>query len=1222
MHSTAWTSRAVLSAPAISPLVSECEQEPNPADMRNPRLRSALHLLCLAFTVAFVTSTRATITNIVWYRLGENDPGAAPGLTVTHTIDLIGLENLNPLGTPVYTNDVSTSASNNVGSSLAVQFNGSGQILSNGVVSTATANFGIEAWVKPNVVINDPSADFVIAYNGKATADGWGLRLSGTNYVGLFGGVTSIGSATAVAGTWTHLALVRAGNVNTFYVNGVSAGTHNGTPITPSAVTDGFIIGGATQPTGSTFNGEIDEVRVFTFGTGGGGASQFSTNDLLFNLQQVSTAGVVSFTSSNATLAGVAYPPGLPTSAWFQWGTTTNYGNLTPALLFSGLTGSTSFNGGISNLLFSTTYHFRAAVSNSLGVATGTDVSFTTAGPSVQTLPANGIDVTTATLNGALPGGSSAASVWFQWGTTTGYGNVTPVQVLPANGGGFGSVISNLLANTTYQFVAVVSNNIGAVTGSNLSFTTLLPLSVTTLPANGIGANSATLNATANPGGASSVGSFEYGATTNYGTTTATQSLGSGVTDTNFSQTLISLIGGTTYHYRADAARSVGSVAGNDQTFLVPLPPIANTMNAGPLHPGQAILNANINPNGAPVAYWFEHGPTPTYGNFTPINLLAGGTSLVAVSNLITDLPRGSSYHFRVVASNSIGQSVGGDKSFTVPQGSTVSSGTTGGGQPFDIRQPSLELNYMIGLAGIFPSRNIAESEFVAQVRLFAGNFAPAGWALCQGQLMSISNNTALFSLIGTFYGGDGINTFALPDLRACTTVNVGQGAGLRPWVIGGITGEAQHALLVNEIPAHTHTLPPPDSLTGATGGGQPRNNIQPSLALTYVVQLVGIFPNDGGTDVVFEPFLGQVTLFAGNFAQTGTAMASGQLLPIVQDAALFSLLGTNYGGNGVTTFGLPDLQGRVSLGIGQGPTSAWSLGQKTGVESVIMTTAQMPAHQHTVPSLGIVTGFTGSNQPQTLMQPSLAIQYLICTNGEVPSTSVQAVNQMIGEIQIYAGTNVPVGWVPCDGSLLQIANSPTLFGVISNYFGGDGITTFALPNLSGRIPVGTITGQPGASYGAEQTVLTVANLPPHTHTVPALDFDRWITSFGLGGATAAFSADADADGENNGYEWATGTIPTNGQSFAPLTISPAGNNVSIGFPRNTNATDVIFTLQRSTNLANPIAWTGIATYAAGAWNPPAIVTETGSSNGVIVNVSDTRTNGPFENYRLEITWP
>jgi microcystin-dependent protein len=309
-------------------------------------------------------------------------------------------------------------------------------------------------------------------------------------------------------------------------------------------------------------------------------------------------------------------------------------------------------------------------------------------------------------------------------------------------------------------------------------------------------------------------------------------------------------------------------------------------------------------------------------------------------------------------------------------------------------------------------------------------------------------------------------------------------------------------------------------------------------------------------------------------------------------------------------------------MGIGQGPTSLWELGQQTGVEYGYMTQAQMPAHQHTVPSLGTLTGFSGSNQPQTLMQPSMAFKFLICTNGQIPSASIQATNQMLGEIQIYAGTNLPGGWLLCDGSLLQIADARSLFGVISNWFGGDGITTFAIPNMCGRVPVDTTNGQPGAAYGTEQIVFTASNLPPHTHSVPSQDFDFWITSFGLNGVEAGFNADADSDSAQNGFEWATGSNPTNAQSQVPLTISSAGGTANIQFPRNTNATDVVFTLLRRTNLAESGAWTAIVTNTAGVWTPSAVVAESGSTNPVNVTISDALTNAASANYRLQITWP
>ena len=169
---------------------------------------------------------------------------------------------------------------------------------------------------------------------------------------------------------------------------------------------------------------------------------------------------------------------------------------------------------------------------------------------------------------------------------------------------------------------------------------------------------------------------------------------------------------------------------------------------------------------------------------------------------------------------------------------------------------------------------------FVAEIRIFAGNFAPKGWALCNGQLMSISQNTALFSLLGTFYGGDGKTTFALPNLQGSVPIQQGQGAGLSQYFLGETSGSQTVTLLDTEMPAHTHTITAdplitnakqtspqnnvPGNLTGKTdysstapaggnnmsfamasiaGGNLPHNNMMPYLALTYIIALQGVFP-------------------------------------------------------------------------------------------------------------------------------------------------------------------------------------------------------------------------------------------------------------------------------------------------------------------------------------------------------------------------------------------
>jgi microcystin-dependent protein len=171
-------------------------------------------------------------------------------------------------------------------------------------------------------------------------------------------------------------------------------------------------------------------------------------------------------------------------------------------------------------------------------------------------------------------------------------------------------------------------------------------------------------------------------------------------------------------------------------------------------------------------------------------------------------------------------------------------------------------------------------SPFVAEIRIFAGNFAPTGWALCDGQLLPISQNTALFSLLGTYYGGDGKSTFALPNLQDSVPLGQGQSPGTSDYFLGQQSGTPSVTLLLSEIPAHAHStvaydqgdpanLPDPQptyaltrssggsgwttTLTnfvsfdpravGIAGGSLPHNNLQPFLTLTFIIAMQGVFP-------------------------------------------------------------------------------------------------------------------------------------------------------------------------------------------------------------------------------------------------------------------------------------------------------------------------------------------------------------------------------------------
>ncbi len=166
---------------------------------------------------------------------------------------------------------------------------------------------------------------------------------------------------------------------------------------------------------------------------------------------------------------------------------------------------------------------------------------------------------------------------------------------------------------------------------------------------------------------------------------------------------------------------------------------------------------------------------------------------------------------------------------------------------------------------------------FVGEIRMFAGNFAPRGWAFCEGQLIAVSQNEALFSLLGTIYGGDGRTTFGLPDMRGRIPLHQGTGPGLSNRRLGAKSGQEQVTLTSNQLPSHTHTIngssadanvnapagmvpskaltvslystadPAADfaaSAVGNAGGSQAHSNLMPTLCVNFIIALFGIYPS------------------------------------------------------------------------------------------------------------------------------------------------------------------------------------------------------------------------------------------------------------------------------------------------------------------------------------------------------------------------------------------
>jgi len=460
------------------------------------------------------------------------------------------------------------------------------------------------------------------------------------------------------------------------------------------------------------------------------------------------------------------------------------------------------------------------------------------------------------------------------------------------------------------------------------------------------------------------------------------------------------------------------------------------------------------------------------------------------------------------------------------------------------------------------------DSSTIGEITWFAGTFAPRGTADCSGQLLSISQNTALFSILGTTYGGDGRTTFALPDMRGRMPVDDGNGPGLTNRNIGAKSGEETVTIVENNLPPHNHNLlassssgdntnPTGKSLASGfnpflhriytlfsggdvvdmssdaitpTGGSQSHTNMSPFSTIKCLINLVGLFPV--GSEPL--PFLGEIrwVAYSRNDIPKSWANCDGQLLPISQNTALFSILGTTYGGDGRTTFGLPDMRGRMPMHEGSGPgLTPHSLGQRAGTETVALTINEMPSHANQLrgtSAIGDTTNpiiqllaqgphplanriYQSSNLDQNMasesvsntgggvghqnMPPFLSLRCIISLDGVFP-TGASGI-PFIAEIRWYAGAIfVPPGYVECDGQLLPISQNQALFALLGTTYGGDGRTTFGVPDMRGRIPIddgrgpGLTDRRLGSIGGTETVTLTQSQMDPHNHLLRAMNIE------------------------------------------------------------------------------------------------------------------------------------
>jgi microcystin-dependent protein len=303
--------------------------------------------------------------------------------------------------------------------------------------------------------------------------------------------------------------------------------------------------------------------------------------------------------------------------------------------------------------------------------------------------------------------------------------------------------------------------------------------------------------------------------------------------------------------------------------------------------------------------------------------------------------------------------------------------GIYGKGYAHENRIPYLVVNYIIAMSGVYPSGESDPSPpYLSELRIFAFNFSPRGWARCDGQLLPVNLNQELFALLGTTYGGNGTTSFALPDLRKRVPMHVG------PDMSRGATGgEDQHQLTLHEIPMHTHQAvassdssdtPHPENNFWASnnqytpygmsadkpmatvalapaGDNSPHNNLAPYMEMNICIALQGNDPA-AGEDPGDGSLLGEIRMFAGNVVPAIYTSCDGQAVQTSVYTSLFAIIGDIYGGDpGEGTFNLPDLRQRAALsaGKGDGMNTDYEVGDQGGAATVTLTEHETPGHTH-----------------------------------------------------------------------------------------------------------------------------------------------------------------------------------------------------------------------------------------------------------------------------------
>jgi hypothetical protein len=394
---------------------------------------------------------------------------------------------------------------------------------------------------------------------------------------------------------------------------------------------------------------------------------------------EATTLGSEAVTATHATLNGTVNPHGFPTHWHFEFGLNKSYGEDSPALPGPETGIATGVQTQLTGLEPNATYDYQLVANNQNGTAEGGDRTVTTlsARPSVHGQQSLAVTRTGASVSALINPNNQDTHYFFQYGTDMSY-SLGSVPASPGEdiGTKFGdqsreASLSGLQPNMLYHYRVVAVNATGTTEGVDQTFTTLPnATSATTGAASGVGQSAATLTGIIDPQGAETSYYFEYSGPGTFSIVTGKAGSGSGATPVT--TPVNGLSPGVTYQYRLIATNAGGTTIGSYQTFTTAPPPPSGppavvTGGTSNLTPSSATLGGIVNPNGGATSYQFQYGTSAAYGASLPEASAGAGAEPQGVAAGLSGLAPGTTYHYRLVATNAAGTSYGADQAFTTP---------------------------------------------------------------------------------------------------------------------------------------------------------------------------------------------------------------------------------------------------------------------------------------------------------------------------------------------------------------------------------------------------------------------------------------------------------------------------------------------------------------------------------------------------------------------------